>query len=247
MRAAVLVLAAVLSASPLGCKEHPRLSPEEQAETQRLLGEARALGEKLDAERRAALATAKGKVVPRRDLGPCPIEIRVPAGGEYGVSNMIDVLLRNNRLDVVPAAQIATEPGPSKKTLDADLVSVDGTEKASPETLTRVRVHAMPSWWTHDMVIVVDEKIPPKTTGDDSFEGGMLRGRAYVWSYKDKAIVCAGDVVAENSKNIKVMTSPTDPSHIPPGTLSHLDGDLTSQAVIAAQKSLFRAGPPLAP
>jgi hypothetical protein len=163
-------------------------------------------------------------------------------GPQYKAADATDFLLSLDRIAVVDAATIATEPGPTAREVKLSLSTVrDDSRRWTrfEDRLEKARKLANPAFWTHDLVVVVDERVDPESAGEGKYRSGRILGRAYLWSYGERAIVCAADVAAESSESV----------HLREGlqSTSYLKGDLHGNAVAAAKKALFRVGPRGAP
>jgi hypothetical protein len=241
-RALLLAAVALLSAA---CE--PTLSSEQKAELQKTLAEARSRAEALEKERREAFHAAKGTVAPRPDLGPCPYDKQLPlldfTKGPPVPESIMDDLLVLDRVGFVRGDEIDKKPGPNAKMLATDLSLLE--RATDPGALTRAKALLAPSWWTTDLIILIDKKIVPKLSENkESFESGAILGRAYLYRFESKKIECAGVFVAENSDLVKVEVPADRPNKAPAGAMSNIEADLIAQAVKAGKKALVRAGPP---
>src|SRR5262245_27454626 len=93
----------VALALAVGCDTRvPESPPGGEAELKQLADEAEALSLKLETERRAAIVAAKDTIVPRPDLGKCPINFHMPGvGPAYQAADSMDFLLGMDRIAVV--------------------------------------------------------------------------------------------------------------------------------------------------
>jgi hypothetical protein len=235
----VLVYLAVKLGPSGSVDGRPPLSTADQAEVLRLAEQARVRGDQLAEERRAGLAAALSTLGPRPDLGSCPIDVRVPTiSSNYAVTNRMDSELANAHIIVLPTDSAATRASPVFISLSVTLSHLAGEESARPEALREAREIADPAWWTYDMVIAVDEEVEPAYDDDAGYRSGMIRGRAFVWSYVEHAVVCAADVNAENSAQVRVRVGRHESS-----PYAYLYGDLMGEAARVAREHLHRAGP----
>lgn len=84
--------------------------------------------------------------------------------------------------------------------------------------------------WELTIVMVAPRDQAVVERGSSSFEAGRLRGRALLYNYATKQVVCAGDIDATNSDNVKVrgLDNPK----------FHLELDLAENAYRAAKTAL---------
>lgn len=227
----------------VACK--PTLSKQEKEELAKLQATAKEQAKTFDQQRRDAITAAQGKIEPRKDLGACPVEISTSllepssAYGSRHAENESGVQISLEVLGIWAGSpdELATKPGSMLKKFDLE-TSYLGDE---PSALKRMH-EAADTPWKPELVVLIDKKISPKITDDKTFEGGIALGRAYVYSFTDKAIVCAARFLAENSETVTVTM--IDATHVAPGSIASLEGDLLTQSVLAAKKALFKAGPP---
>ncbi len=203
------------------------------------VAEARKVGIELDQERRDALVKAAGTIVARPDLGRCPVEVKLP-GLQYKaiMPNQVKITMGTAKpsLDVIAASGVATSKGPTLGYQTIRLEILDGdARRGEPGVVARANEMATRDWFDVDLVVVVDSRTDPEIVGDDRFKSGELTGHAYLWSYKERAILCTATVNVESSDKVDVAG----------GSPEYLRGDLDAQAILQAKARLMRAGPPM--
>jgi len=158
------------------------LTQEEQAELDRLLPEIAKMTQS------AAKAFAE-------DVTPAKLAAAVPGEGRCG--REVD------RYDY-PVLKPGEQPQPSDiKSVAANLAELEEQIKRDDDGATKYHLDRARSLMRSidDTVIVVGERTEPVVLGD-SFIPGQVRGTAYVYSARDRKIVCAGDIDVQNSAEI---------------------------------------------
>ncbi len=246
--ALALSLALVACARP----PPPQASPEDQARVDKLGEEMLAVARAAEAKRTTAIAAAMDSLVPRTDLGPCPIKVPIvgtedraklgqgePAGAPVDWRS-----IRAEQMMVVARPALATEKGVRLKHVEEMIdfekgrVATEGV--AEVEQWLRYYGDLKNASW--EMVIVADQRVDPEIVEQNKFREGIILGRAFVYSFVDDAVVCAANVLAKSSDlltNHKVATQD--------GKDWGLVFDLENEAFRAAARGLFRAGPGASP
>lgn len=221
----------------------------------RLRGEvdkAQARATELDGDRLGAVSVAEVKLVPRPDLGPCPIAFP---------SAVLDLVLAGDTrgsprhrlgLDSTLAASHITYQdktgwgstlprGVGLARFSGVASAIAGDKDPDPAAFAQLERALQPSEWGPELAVVVEKKAAPSVAvrTRKEFEGGAVLGRAFVYDYAAKAVVCASAFTASNSDNVTVRM---EKGKVVDG--SELEIDLALQAVAAARKQLFKAGPP---
>jgi hypothetical protein len=238
LRRGIIGLFVIAATAPLACSK--RSGPD----IAQLSAQARKLGDELDGQRRSVLAQIPPTVVPRPDLGPCPVAAfqkdpyeptDTPAMSD---TIMEDVFLVRSS-GFADAKEVATKSGPRRRLLETELRLYEG--KTSAEDVEHVRKTTQRAWFEPDLVLVIDELALPALLDDKTFQAGMLRGRAYVWDFEKAAIVCASMVYVESSPTVKLKL--TTGEAVPKNGAEYLRGDLYEQGMKEAMSSLVVAGP----
>lgn len=237
-----------------GCSGTP-LTPEKRAEVEALAVQVRDRAEPLEQRRKEILKHALGVVLPRPDLGPCPVSPRLVSGEDLGsfADENRTFQLSTTPISVVHAKDLAHSNGPRFYRVKIGLVNyAEGmlistywaTDEAQVEAdIDRVRDLIDPEWLAYDATLIIDELSPPRVTGP-TFDSGTLRGRFYLFGYAEQAIVCAADVLAENSESLGVHKHLGDDGKFV-AAKSDVDRDLFRRGVEAGIRNLVRAGPTL--
>jgi hypothetical protein len=203
------------------------------------VAEARKTGVELDQERRDALGKAAGTIVARPDLGRCPVDVKLP-GLQFKaiMPNQVKISMHTAKpgLDVIAASEVATSKGPTLgyQAIRLDILGGDA-RRGEPGVVAKARELGTREWFDVDLVVVVDSRTDPEIVGNGMFKSGELVGHAYLWSYKEHAILCVATVNVESSDRVDVAG----------GSPEYLRGDLDAQAILQAKARLMRAGPPM--
>lgn len=248
-RVALLLLSALaLGACTRASSSERTVLPAEQARVDALAEEMLAVARAADKKRSLALQAAATTLVPRADLGPCPI--KVPMVGtedmtKLGQSEPKDApadwrSVRAEQMMVATRAELASKRSVRLKHVE-EMIAFErgrlGNEGlADVEKWIRYYGDLKNASW--EMVVVAMVRDDPEIINKESFEAGSILGRAYVYSYIDEAVVCAGTVVAQSSEllhNRKVKTAD--------GKDFGLVFDLENEAFRSAARSMVRAGP----
>jgi len=159
--------------------------------------------------------------------GPCEIEMPWAISSDYDLSRYLVYERAVSPGEVPPFVQsISWKVSSLKNSLGSD----HPPRRLSVEHQDIIGGYADPTWWGHDVAIVANEYIAPELAGPN-FVPGRLRGRAFVWSYAEDAIVCAAEIDATNADTIMVDTND-------PGRERYLQNDLYAQAAFQARESV---------
>jgi hypothetical protein len=211
------------------CKS-PAKAAAESAERMAALAEARAQASEMDKARTAAIIGARGKIVPHEELGKCPVDISVPSPGGPTSRIALNILFTIQSVAAVDAENLATERGSAFKNFINDVERAERSDSDTPPN-TASLLDFRP-----ELVLVIDHKTDAKMGEGKTFDGGVLLGRAYLYDYRQKAIICAATVLAENSDSVQITRSFGD-------SKDALEGDLIIQALNVAKARLVKAGP----
>ncbi|MBN2496872.1 MAG: hypothetical protein JXR96_19940 [Deltaproteobacteria bacterium] len=231
---------------------------------ERELAEAERIAAEMDARWHSAMARAL-EVEPEAALGPCPIaQFAVQAPGTLkrklgleGASGPdLDAWMRavrredarmgaSNEMLSTPQA-IAESPGPMHRLVRYRIEGIRRELRTGRADLSKLaaRAHelASPSFWTHDLVVVIDRESPVGRVdpGSETFEGRAAIGRSYVFDYQRNAVVCAGRFTSTSSQVLRFAsrlgTEVTD-------GIGAVDADLEANVLESAKSSLRRVAP----
>jgi hypothetical protein len=197
------------------------------------------------AEQEKALAQAiaairAGQWVPRPDLGACTATLPPPPTekdhtGVYpawvmddssGWGDLVERVFRSTHesLSVGPSGPIP--PPDTQKAVVADTAQFAAVDPRNADDFA---------------ILLVDDLHRPKETGPDTFEGGDERGRAWVFSPKKGAIVCAGTFDSRTPQEVLVK-------FFSRGHEGQVDSDLLMalrrSSIRGAVQGFVAAGPP---
>jgi hypothetical protein len=239
------LLCAKASTGPASEPATKRATAEEIAKLEALVKETDEKLVALYADRNAALSKALTELGPRADLGPCPIDVPLPESKDLSVrwaetsktGHSYDqmMLVDAGDLEHAGAPQTIKLLGP-EHTLEMVRLGITSYEDAEKE-IKRKAERELPAW---EMIVVSALRKDPTMSADSKFEGGYVIGTAFVYDNREKKVVCAAKVVAENSKNLKPTGIKNDA-----GLDMILTEDLETEAYRAAVKGLALAGPRL--
>jgi hypothetical protein len=205
-----------------------------------------------DAPRREAMAKSRGTVVPRPDLGPCPVKVTVPvfATKSWDDKSVVvgnDLMKRGDSgMSVTVVGAVGTANGPKRSMLMEEmnpLGILPPNDDPKSVRFPEIKALSEPAGYTYDSTLIIDAEVPPAPAGESRYEPGVLTGRMYVWDYQKKSIVCAADVKARSSPEATVFTSPSAKED---NLAKALLNDLHNAGVRAGVEALVAAGPPLA-
>lgn len=192
------------------------ITEQERAELEQLMVVAEEKALPFETKRREVLAAAYGRVGSRPDLGNCPIAVMPPAADDQGMwadEGNVTFQMGTSPISIVQAKDIAISEGPRYDRVGTALVNDVQSmlfyayrakdRQEIDDGFARARQLADPTWLNVDGTLVIDEWAEPKAD-KDSFEGGWIVGRFYLYSYDEEAIVCASDVRAGNSDSLGV-------------------------------------------
>lgn len=216
------------------------------------------LGEKASAW--AAGMAGAAKLVPRLDLGPCPVELpmRQPVSAARGGSF--------NNLDsfgaiVFPGRKAFPYAVAHGGLLPSSPPRVDEVRSRAAELRERIRrpgrledhartvesARALGEGWTYDVVLFADVyERPFADAGGASFTPGRVHGIAVLYDYRSGSPLCAGEVTAEStSAHVEYTAQLLNEAT----TLqASLDAELDAEVERAIARGLrFRAGEPVPP
>ena len=176
-------------------------------------------------------ATIDPSWVPRPDLGPCPV--KAPDAVQ---------IVRDPSVPSDPAMFLA---GRARTAAGAIAASLQGGEYADREKVRQAMSPPVPDTVA---VLLVDEwqdaTFDAKTMAN-SYQGGWVSGRAYLWSAKANKVICVSDVEAKSSGSLQVMvsSSPDDPYNGSDVRVA-IDKDLRDHVETTVQHSFKYAGGP---
>lgn len=182
-------------------------------------------------------------VVPRPDLGACPISL--PAASSLAAGRSSFPLLTVERSEVD-----GTLPSQAVAGVLADVRRAEGHLAAGRFEEAKLYARALdrPERFGYDVVLVARTTREPRAMSGREYEPGEIEGRAYLYDFSSGRVVCAGDVAAKSSRAIGYVYS--DRSDTPPslgpvasmGDAIHEDIRLqTERAIVAALR--WRSGP----
>jgi hypothetical protein len=232
-----------------------------RAQIQESLAQARALAPGFEKQRRSGLAAAVGgALVPRPDLGACPVPGSLPFGdppARVSQDRIWKLMALAGGLEVagigvLDRPALATTPSPraaklevSLGAIERDLLDPDKLEgPAGAKLVARAADLAQRTWWTCDLVVVADRQILPRQQGAQQFVPGMLVGQAFVWDYQKNQVICSAPVEAHSSSEVTDwrlrinQQDTTQDLH-----LKELQNDLHINACKNALSRLVLAGP----
>lgn len=91
------------------------------------------------------------------------------------------------------------------------------------------------AYWGWELDVVTTVKAAPTHDGTETFEGGILFGKAFLWSFPQGRVLCVADVKATNQERIRVSV---DPNNKGPRQSQRLNDDLQNEAYRAAISAL---------
>ena len=246
MRIGRIVLVMALAAC--GGGKSDKLSAAQVAELEGLLRNAEKVAGELDAARRAGVAEAVAEAEPAAPRD-CPAAIVKRRG------TMVDNFLRMGAIDL-PATKYG-EPPPrieASKGLRGVVVA-----KKAEKTRTYVaglgagqfaslaadfKDLAAPAFWSpYEIDLVIQTIDPPKVHDFQRFSGGVIEGRAVVWSHEKGAVVCWAPVrvtLSAEEEQVEKGATPEDQA-------KELLSQLYIQADHAAVQALKLEGVPRLP
>lgn len=142
----------------------------------------------------------------------------------------------------VERADVATTPGLRMVRIGQQI----GAEVARPrrgllaeKPEDTIRNLADPQAFPWEVVVVIMEKIEPRLLDAKTFAGGLLSGRAYLYSYLEDSVICASSFVVGSSDRLRKYGDDPKAAH------DLLMRDLENEAMRAAATTLSKAGPHL--
>ncbi len=232
-------------------------TPEQQAELERSVASVEASLPARQAAFDQASAGVRG-LVPRPDLGPCPVHVPLRAGGSAQLGWSVDVNYDDFELLGFPGRR--TFPWEVFPVTEAPRVAYARERIASlrsqiaqPSTLEAIAgvvegAHALegPGFWTWDVVIVADTwRMPFVEPGGLSFDGGLAEGTAYLHDYASHEVICAGRFSATTtSQVIETQGGDFTGSSASAGLRAEMEAEIEralSRAIV------YRAGPAIDP
>ena len=91
------------------------------------------------------------------------------------------------------------------------------------------------AYWGWELDLVTMIKSAPTHEGTGTFDGGILFGKAFLWSFPQGRVLCVADVKATNQERIRVSVDPNDKG---PRQNQRLNDDLQNEAYRAAISAL---------
>lgn len=97
------------------------------------------------------------------------------------------------------------------------------------------------AYWGWELDVVTMIKSAPTHEGEGTFEGGILFGKAFLWSFPLGRVLCVADVKATNQERIKLSMDPKDKTS---RQSQRLNDDLQNEAYRAAISALVVVAAP---
>lgn len=212
-----------------------RIPPGAARDARARIDEARRRIEEDRARRNAAFApVARGEVVPRADLGPCPhraeeVERRV-GGGYLVLSGLLSTTSRW-------AGRLGVQAGVLESLL-TDERNPEGFELAVADLESALATP--PPAFDYELVYLTYRS--PERVGDDVFVQGEGEGTLFVYDRGQGRVICAGTARAVSSSSVRTTTlAGVDLGNVDLAT------DLTTRTALAAAEHLVVAGAPPGP
>lgn len=232
-------------------------SPEQRDAVERALAAAQAGLPARNAEFTRATADI-ASLVPRPDLGPCPIHVPLRAPGSaqtgYSVNNLdeFEALGLPGR-QTFPWARTPIGADAPRVVYARERISDLRAAIARHDTVESLAgvVTAAQSlsttFWTWDVVIVPETwQMPSVDPTGSTFDGGYVSGTAFVHDYASQSVVCAGWFEATTTSEVVDYRA----GLLDQGTTlaGMLQAEMESEIERAISRAIvYRAGPPLAP
>jgi hypothetical protein len=109
------------------------------------------------------------------------------------------------------------------------------------KVMAQARELGTDDYWGWELDVVTSVKSAPTQDGSETFQGGILFGTAYLWSFPRGRVLCVADVKATNQDRIKLSVDPSDKT---PHQHQRLNDDLKNEAYRAAISALVAVPPP---
>ncbi len=244
----------------------PPISESERAEIDAQLESASTQADQMNAAWKTSLdAAAGGAVVPRSDLGPCPLEVGQNRqslsdlqGAPEGIDQMVVQMQASQAMfgdsEKMVVSEAPPAEGPRARMMareiedirqlldDADMLRYSG--KTGEDLVAEASEMADPGWWTWDLVVIIDKTTSPSQVDEagGTFVAGQARGRTFVYDYTAGKVVCAGEFLATNAETVEYTRHFIDP----PAAHGAVHTDLHAQALEQGIRSVAAAGPPVA-
>lgn len=214
----------------------PDLQPSEIQQVRDRVAAAKAKAEGYAKAREAGLRAAWSKVEP--GSAPCPVAMpKLPLYKNFEDQSREDraaLDIAHWQMTVVPLDAVLGNPppadeksiqkierevatkGPRRDQFDrqssmlsriADEGKVPEVFKDAADVLALATEVGSETYWNWELVVVAAEQRAP-LFNPDGFVGGQIRGKAFLWSFKDGRAICAADVVATNQPEMKLTIDP---------------------------------------
>jgi len=237
VKSSVLLLAAL--ALPDACNRKPppeptthQLTEKERAPAKKKLDEARAKAPAMDlAHRDLGSSPRDSLVVPRPDLGQCPIAATaiIPEYPKDGATKSAKLsLAAKQKTRILEMTEIykpneRTPEGADKTPANAGLEAilgilgprVTGGSWASPEAMMTKVDEDLGKWEAgHDLTLITKVYDEPEVVTPEVLAAGKLVGTLYLFSRKEKKFICAAELDAKSAKAITVANDPDLPLYV---------------------------------
>jgi hypothetical protein len=136
-------------------------------------------------------------VVPRSDLGVCPITLVESSAVSTPAAAF--PLLTIDRADI---AQVLPSQAVAGVLADVHRAEVHLTAGRYEEAALYARALDRPERFGYEVVLLAAKNKPPRARSGAEYEPGEIEGRAYLYDFASGRVVCAGDVHAKSSSSI---------------------------------------------
>lgn len=176
----------------------------------------------------------------RPDLGACPVHLSAESGLAHAHGFPLLVV---DDTDALPSQAIA------EALADLRRAETHLAAGRSDEATLYAQALDRPGRLTYDVVLVTRSKREPHARSETEFVPGRIEGRAYVYDFGSREVVCAADVEARSSDAIGFAYALGNDAPSGDGKSARLaeavDADMRTQIERAIAKSiLYRAGTP---
>lgn len=214
-----------------------RLASERRAATATADARARAEGEQSRFEHALREAIGEG-VGPRPELGACPVALPHPSGA-LGRRTFPLLVLANTEIGTSMPSQAVADLLADVRRAEQHLAAGRNEEAA-----LYARALASPERLGVEVVLVTTTSRPPRVLAANEYEPGSVRGRAYLYRFADRRVICAAEVEAHSSRSIGYSYAPgldALPSQTRDARMgAYLDEDMRRQLEIAIADAMVQ-------
>lgn len=191
----------------------------------------------------ASLEEDGAHLVPRPDLGPCPVRLPAVSSLVAGRPSFPLLVVERNEVN-------GTLPSQAVAGVLADVRRAERHLAAGRFEEAKLYARALdrPERFGYDVVLVARAATKPRALSGSEYVPGEMAGRAYLYDFASGRVVCAGDIAAKSSKAIGYVFSDRSDTPAWLGPMASMGDAIQEDIRLQTERAIvhamtWRAGP----